>query len=188
MNPDTQSQQSEDARLMAALAQAMVETPRATLQDLAKAVGVSKATLYRFCRTREQLLERLVSYSKEKVGECISAAQLEVGTPLEALRRLNAHNLEHKELVAFLMYYWKDGTQDPDVEASWEVLLDNFFLRGQESGVFRIDLSAAVLTELWVTTLLGLVDAERRGRIARAGLPALLEKAFLHGIAAPLFH
>ncbi len=42
---------SPDAATLSALALALVTQPRASLQDLAKAIGVSKATLYRFCRT-----------------------------------------------------------------------------------------------------------------------------------------
>ena len=44
---------AEEEKTLAALALAMVDHPRATLQELAKAIGVSKATLYRFCRTRD---------------------------------------------------------------------------------------------------------------------------------------
>ena len=41
------SDEAGHEKLLVALAIAMVDQPRATLQELAKAVGVSKATLYR---------------------------------------------------------------------------------------------------------------------------------------------
>lgn len=176
----------EQGKLLAALALAMVERPRATLQELAKAVGVSKATLYRFCRTREQLVERLLLHATSTITEAIRAAELTTSSPLEGLSRLNANSLEHRELSCFLVHYWKsDGAAEQDVEAEWEAELDAFFLHGQQAGVFRIDVSAPALTEIWVSVLIGIVDAERRGRIARAGITGLFERIFLNGAAAP---
>jgi len=176
--------ETEDRKILASLALALVDRPRASLQELARAIGVSKATLYRFCRTREQLIERLMSHSTQVLSEAIATAELDTAPVLEAFRRLNANNLEHRELTSFLTYYWKDASKDPGAEANWDVTLDAFFLRGQREGVFRIDITAAALTEIWVAMLIGLVDAERRGRIARTGLAAMLERAFLQGAAA----
>lgn len=181
---DLNDQSPEDGGLLASLALAMVERPRASLQELAKAVGVSKATLYRFCRTREQLVDRLLRHSTVKLTEAIETAQLQEAHPLEALKQLNANNLQHRELTSFLMYYWKDYSTDSDADVQWEARMDAFFLRGQQQGVFRIDIAAPALTEIWVALLLGLVDAERRGRIARVGMPALMERVFLRGVAA----
>lgn len=177
-------EEMEDNRILASLALALVDRPRATLQELARAIGVSKTTLYRFSRTREQLIERLVSHGTRLIGEAIQAAELESAPPREALKRLIANNLAHRELTAFLMYYWKqDSSLDPGAEAGWDAALDVFFLRGQQEGVFRIDVAAPALTEILVSMLIRLVDAERRGRVARSGLAALLERVFLHGAA-----
>jgi len=172
----------EDNRILAALALALVDRPRANLQELAGAIGLSKATLYRFCRTREQLIERLVDHSTTLIGEDIQASGLDTAQPLEALKRLIASTLEHGAFTAFLVYYWKkDSSVESGLEAGWDAALDAFFLRGQREGVFRIDIAAAALTEILVAMLNGLVDAERRGRVARTGLASLVEHAFLHG-------
>lgn len=174
----------EEHRTLVALAQALVDQPRANLQELAKAIGVSKATLYRFCRTREQLIERLLKHATKTIGEAFQAAELDTAPPLEAFRRMTVNNLEQRELTAFLIHYWKpDLTSDLCPDATWNMTLDAFFLRGQQQGVFRIDIPAPALTEIWVSILLGLVEAERHGRIARAGLATVVERAFLHGAA-----
>ena len=60
------SEKDSEDRYLPALARAMVYHPNGNLQDLAKAIGVSKATLYRFCKTRVELVDRVVSY----VGRC----------------------------------------------------------------------------------------------------------------------
>ncbi len=181
---------SDDAgheRLLIALSLAMVDQPRATLQELARAVGVSKATLYRFCQTRDQLVTRLMTHGAQVMKQALADSQLDSAPPREALRNLIEQHLAHKELAIFLMYHWKPDTEmQPDIMDSWsgyQETLDAFFLRGQREGAFRVDITAAALTELLMAVLTSMVDAERRGRIARLGLAAMAEQMVLHGIA-----
>lgn len=179
--------QTEDPKFLAALAIALVERPRASLQELARAVGVSKATLYRFCHTREELIERLMAHGIDIFSQAIDEAGLDDSPPAEALRRLAQISFEHREINAFLMYYWKpDSPMEMQLQAEsrWSQALDRFFLRGQQSGVFRVDVTAAALTEMWISLHCGLIDAERRGRIARSGLASVLESMFIEGARA----
>lgn len=169
---------------MAALAVAMVRQPRASLHELAKAAGVSKATLYRCSPTREELHDRLVEHALQAVGDAIRDANLQEAPPREALNRLTENALGHRELSVFLVHYWKNSAASEGVQISWEQELDRFFLRGQKEGVFRVDIPAPALTEIYVSTLTGLIDAEHRGRVARVGLPTLIETGFLSGTLA----
>lgn len=178
------SSRTEGDELLVPLARALVEHPRGTLQELANAIGISKATLYRFCRTREQLINRLVTHSFEMFGEAIRTAALDSAPPLDALRKLIDKNLKHRELTAFALHYWKDSSIERAESEEIEAILDAFFLRGQQENVFRIDIPAAALTEIWNYIWAGLVDAERRGRVARACLAQLIERAFLDGALA----
>lgn len=175
-------QTTDDHRILPALALALVDQPRATLQELANAIGISKTTLYRFCHTRQQLIERLMSHSAETFQRAIQASSLESGPPQEALVRLIDNHLAHRELTIFLLHYWWQSGLADTHEYAWQEPLDAFFLRGQQQGVFRIDIAAPTLTELWSSILVGLVDAERRGRVARVGLATLIENAFLKGV------
>ena len=59
--------------------------------------------------------------------------------------------------------------------------MDNFFLNGQKSGEVRIDISVSALTELFVASFSGMIDAERRGRVASSSMLETLEKFFLYG-------
>lgn len=173
-----------DEKYFPALALALLDEPRASLQELARAVGISKATLYRFCHTREELINRLFSHCSQVFSDTISDADLNHGPVKDALARLTANYLQHKELTAFLTYYWKDAVKDPAIAAGWYAAMDSFFLRGQREDMFRVDIPAPALTEMWFSIMSGMTDAERRGRIARASLPALIESAFLHGVAS----
>ncbi|NDL61618.1 TetR/AcrR family transcriptional regulator [Acerihabitans arboris] len=176
------SPHTEDNEILASLALALVDDQRATLQELARAIGISKATLYRFCHTREQLIERLTNHSVQMFNQAMQAAELDSSPPREALGRLIFNNLQHREMTSFLMFYWKpNNSSDLGAVTGWEAAMDAFFLRGQQKGVFRIDIAAPALTEIFVSILVGLVEAERRGRVAKAGLATLIEGAFLKG-------
>lgn len=172
--------EKDDIKLLNALALALVNHPRAPLQELATEAGISKATLYRFYGTREALIERLLQYGTQWISHSIHIVEHEATPPLEALHLLLARSLEQPGIIAFLIHYLEPHTQDnAALEAEWDKKMDAFFLRGQQEGIFRIDISAAGLAELWVSILVGMIDAERRGRIARAGLADLIERAFL---------
>lgn len=183
MTKMTTSTDSSEEKYFPALALALLEEPRASLQELAKAARISKATLYRFCRTRDELVDRLFCHCRYVFTSIITGANL-VEAPIEdALTRLTTSYLEHNELSSFLLYYWKD-LSDPEIADAWYMAIDAFFLRGQREGVFRLDIPSPALTEMWFAIMSGMADAERRGRIARAGLPSLIRRAFMHGVAA----
>ena len=178
----------DDNRLLAALALALVQKPRASLQELAKAVGISKATLYRFCRTREELIDRLMAHGTALLHATADLVEIEEGSPIQVLPKLIAAQLEHRELMAFMIYYWRpDALDNPAQAAQWDEFthrMDAFFLRGQREGVFRIDISAAALSEAFGGLFCGLVDAERNGRVARTSIAPTLAALFLKGASA----
>jgi len=184
----TPANKLDDERLLVLLAQALVSHPRATLQELAQAVGVSKATLYRFCRTREELLDRLMSHGAQVMHRALADAAVDDGTPADALRRVIQGLLEHRALAAFLTFYWRpDAEKDTRWATLWnefENTLDTLILRGQREGVFRIDISAPTLMEALIALVTGMVDAERRGRVARAGMSGMVETLFMRGALA----
>lgn len=175
----------QDERLLKALATAIVARPRATLKELAESAGVSKATLHRFCGTRDNLVQMLEKHGETVLNQIIAAADLEQAEPSDALRRLISEHLTHRELLVFLMFQYSPEFLAPESDgARWQSYiqaLDSFFLRGQQQGVLRIDISAAVFTELFTTMVYGMVDAERRGRAASANSANVLEQMFLHG-------
>lgn len=178
---ESTKENSGSGALLASLALALVDHPGATLKDIAKAAGVSKATLYRYSQTREQLLQNLTDYSMRTLSEEIERAELETRPVQEALRVLIDNYYRHPELTAFLMFYWKDVLVDMTIQKRWTESLDRFFLRCQKEGFLRIDISASELMEIFIAIIIGLVDAERRGRVARGGLGALTERFFLQG-------
>ncbi|EMR0528611.1 hypothetical protein RZE90_006712, partial [Pseudomonas aeruginosa] len=89
-----------DEKLLKALAIAIVDHPRATFKEIAQAAGVSKATLNRFCGTRDNLIEMLLNHGSVVIYRVIADADLEAA-PLDALHRLIEGHLIHRELLVF---------------------------------------------------------------------------------------
>ncbi|WP_338805502.1 transcriptional regulator [Pseudomonas chlororaphis] len=180
---------SHDEHLLKTLTLAVVNRPRATMKELAQLAGVSKATLHRYCGTRENLEHQLEAYAEGTLERIIKSAGLQHAEPLEALRCLIREHLAHRELLAFLMVQYRPDFLDFERgDARWRPYieaLDAFFLRGQQKGVFRIDITAAIFSELFITLIYGMVDAEQRGRAANANSARTLEQMFLHGALCP---
>lgn len=176
---------STEEALLKALAVALVDHPRGTLKDIAQAAGVSKATLGRHFGTRDNLVEMLLDHGTSVINQILETLDTESAPVEDVLRPLIESHFAHREFVAFLTHQWHvDSMGGSGGVLRWQPYhdgMDAFFLRGQRAGVFRIDLSAPVLTELFTSTMAGLVDAERRGRLGRTGMAAQLEQFFLHG-------
>ncbi|MFV3289831.1 TetR/AcrR family transcriptional regulator [Pseudomonas sp. NY11955] len=177
-----------DERLLKALAHAIVVHPRATLKELAETAGVSKATLHRFCGTRDNLVAMLENHGEQVLNQVIENAHLHTAEPLAAVRHLIAEHLKHREMLVFLMFQYRPDTLLGDSDdrrwLAYTRAMDAFFLRAQQMGVLRIDISAAVFTEVFITQIYAMVDAERRGRAASANSAQALEQLFLQGALA----
>ncbi|MCY1299633.1 hypothetical protein D9M70_491700 [compost metagenome] len=107
---------------------------------------------------------------------------------MEALHRLIREHLAHRELLLFLVFQYRPDYLDPHGDGDrWHFYLDAldaFFLRGQQMGLIRIDIPAAVLTELFFNLVFGIVDAEQRGRAASSKSAYTLEQVFSRGVAS----
>lgn len=171
--------------LLRSLALALSENPGATLQELAKAAGVSRATLYRFAPTREQLLDTVKQHVLRVMSKFLDDAGLETRPSLEALRQLTANYIAEKEFCAFMITqytpYSTANSRTPITDECYvfEQRLDDFFLRGQAAGVFRSSLPSRWLTDLYFGFIQALSESEHRGRIARADMQMLFEDMFL---------
>lgn len=177
--------------LLRSLALILTDSPGATLQEIAKAAGVSRATLYRFAATREQLLEALNQHALKVMSRIIDDAELETRPPLEALRQLIANHIAEREFCAFMISQFDPhikrncGATIPAECDVFEQRLDRFFQQGQAAGVFRMNMPARWLTDIFFGFVFVLCESEYRGRIARADMQVLFEDMFLNGSQAP---
>ena len=170
---------THDEQLLKKLTVAITEMPRATTKEIAEASGISRATFNRFCGSRDNLIKMIVEQAEKSLYEIKTIAMEETEDYISALNKLIEVHLNNQEYLVFLC-----GIQNIIENQIWyEYLnaLDMFFFNGQKQGIFRIDFTAQMTTELFLSMICGLIDAKQRGRVAVVGMQELLLSFFLDG-------
>lgn len=140
----------------------------ATMDEVAKAAGISRATLHRQFAGRDALVRALEELGIRECDAALDGARLDEGRASEAVRRLVAEIEPVAALLAFL--YTENQLFEGDAQhVGWAHLdqrIGDLFRRGQESGEFRIDLSPAWLTEALYGLMASGAWAVMDGRVA----------------------
>ncbi|MFC8454720.1 TetR/AcrR family transcriptional regulator [Kitasatospora sp. NPDC057223] len=157
--------------------------PTAHLDEIARAAGISRATLHRIFPGREALIREVGALSLRKVAAALDTAAIEDGDPQAALRRLIDAVVPDAALCAFLA--GENQLYDhPEINDLWEIQdarIRALFLRGQQEGVFRIELSAGWLAEALFDLVAGIGWAVQDGRLAPRDSAFSLAELFLGG-------
>ncbi|GLW18328.1 TetR/AcrR family transcriptional regulator [Streptomyces kronopolitis] len=161
-------------------------TRRATtsMDEIARAAGISRATLHRHFAGRDALIKALEEQGIAQFAQAVDRARLAEGDAVGALRRLIVETEPHAAMLAFLSTE-NQLFEGGEINAGWlelDARISALFRRGQEEGDFRIDLSPAWLTE----ALYGLIGAGawavHEGRVARNDLNHSIAELLLGGI------
>ncbi|WP_424214648.1 TetR/AcrR family transcriptional regulator [Streptomyces sp. BI20] len=155
----------------------------ATMDEVAKAAGISRATLNRHFAGRDALIRALEDLAIRELEAALDASRTDEGPADEALRRLVAASQPSAQLLAFLVTENQLFEGDA-VHAGWarmDTRIAELFKRGQAEGRFRIDLSPAWLTE----ALYGLIGAAawavQDGRVAGKDYQYMITELLLGG-------
>ncbi|QES50987.1 TetR family transcriptional regulator [Streptomyces venezuelae] len=155
----------------------------ATMDEVAKAAGIGRATLHRHFAGRDALVRALEELGIREFEVAFDRARLDEGSAIDALRRLVAEAEPNAQLLAFLVTENQlfEGDQ---VNEGWSRLdgrVSALFKRGQQEGDIRIDLSPAWLTE----ALYGLIGtcawAVMDGRVAAKDFQYMIIELLLGG-------
>ena len=174
--------------LLSRAAEVLSTAPAASMEEIAAAVGVSRATLFRRYPNRQVLVSAVARAAAEAYIAATDAARLEEGSPDEALHRLIAalaplgvrfglltsqplEALVEKELLALV--------RDSDEQ------LRALVRRGQEDGVFRVDLSAEWVVIMVTWLLVGGADGVRLGQLAAREVERLVTETVLSALRRP---
>src|SRR5512139_1943153 len=114
----------------------------ATMDEVARAAGISRATLNRHFPGRDALVRALEAYGIAECEAALDAARLDEGTAIDAVRRLVVRLEPVAGLLAFLYSENQlfEGTEQNQGWARIDARVTVLFRRGQESGEFRLDL------------------------------------------------
>lgn len=170
--------------MLRAAADFLGRRPNATQDEIAKAVGVSRATLHRHFAGRGALLAALDDLAVALLGEAVEAADLDEGPAAEALRRLVAACEPVSPYLALL--YSQSLDLDLDREpAAWleiDARIVELFRRGRQSGEFGPDLTPAWLTDAFYSLVVGAAWSIQAGRTASRDFTAIVTDLMLHGV------
>ncbi|MFD2686135.1 TetR/AcrR family transcriptional regulator [Streptomyces phyllanthi] len=155
----------------------------ATMDEVARSAGISRATLHRHFAGRDALVRALESLGIEECEAALDTARLDEGPASDAVRRLVREIEPAAGLLAFLYGENQlfEGEGQNEGWARLDARIAALFRRGQESGEFRIDLTPAWLTE----ALYGLVAsgawAVLDGRVATKDFQFMITELLLGG-------
>lgn len=155
----------------------------ATTDEVAKAAGISRATLHRHFAGRDALVRALESLGIAECEAALDAARPDEGPARDAVHRLVREIEPSAGLLAFL-YTENQLFEGEEQNAGWARIDERIaalFRRGQQSGEFRIDLSAVWLTEALYGLLGSGAWAVAEGRVARNDFTHMIVELLLGG-------
>ncbi|MYX38210.1 MULTISPECIES: TetR/AcrR family transcriptional regulator [unclassified Streptomyces] len=156
----------------------------ASMEEIAKAAGVSRATLHRHFPGRDALVRALGVLGIEQTEERLDAARIEEGDPVEAVRRLIDEAVPVSGFLAFL--YGENQIYDfAEINDGWariDTRVAALFRRGQEAGAFRYDLTPAWLVEALYALIAASAWSVQDGRMARLDSARMVTDLLLGGM------
>lgn len=175
-------QQGEWDPLTGATARHLAHSPAASMEEIAAAAGVSRATLFRRYSTRAQLVAELAGRAVRAYTAAVDAAQPEKGETNEALIRVMDQLASLTPTYGLLVLQPLDAAMERDLLAEAEGSDDRLrqlIRRGQDDGTFTLMLSSEwVLTTItWL--IVGAADSLRQGRLAPTDLKPYLRTTIL---------
>ncbi|HEY3561672.1 MAG TPA: helix-turn-helix domain-containing protein [Kribbella sp.] len=169
--------------VLRAAAGLLMRRSAATMDEVARAAGISRATLNRQFAGREALVRALEDLGIAECEAAASRAAVDDGPAADAVRRLVRELEPAAGLLAFLYSENQlfEGDEQNEGWARLDARLVALFRRGQEAGEFRIDLSPAWLTEALYGLLVSAAWAIDEGRVARKDFTTNITELLLSG-------
>ncbi len=170
-------------QVLRAAAALLTRKATATMDEVARAAGIGRATLHRHFAGRDALVRALEELGLQELEAALEAAGIDEGPEDEAVRRLVAAVEPVGPLLSFLVTENQlfEGDQQNEGWARIDARVSALFRRGQENGVFRIDLSPAWLTEAFYGLVGSGAWAVQDGRVAAKDFQYMIVELLLGG-------
>jgi AcrR family transcriptional regulator len=155
------------ARIVAAARERLGSDPNAGIDDIAKAAGVGRMTLYGHFRTRADLVEAALADALRAGDEALASVDL-TGDARDALDRLLESSWTLVAESAALLTAAQGVLPAERIRkqhAAPAQRMEELIRRGQDEGVFRADLPITWLVNVVHYVLQGAAEENRAGRL-----------------------
>jgi TetR/AcrR family transcriptional repressor of mexCD-oprJ operon len=157
------------------------EGDHASMNEVAEAAGVARATVYRYFPNREALLDELAQTAVRDVDMRLASARIDAVPPEEGVERAvralvdvgNLFVVLARERRRFGADRFERGLVEP---------MRQLIERGQASGDIRDDITAARLTESLIGLIIGMLTSTPA--LGREDMTATIAGLFLDGARA----
>jgi TetR/AcrR family transcriptional regulator, mexCD-oprJ operon repressor len=154
----------------------------ASMDEIAIAAGIGRATLYRYFPNREALLHAMAAASVKELATRIEEAHLETVPFDEGVARLaRAVIATGSKFIALTADTATYSATYPDFDAKVTDPMRALFRRAAADGSLRQDIPADVHLDLFSGLIKGALDAMDGGRRGVEETAAAVSSVFLHG-------
>ncbi len=154
---------------------------QASMNDVAEAAGVARATVYRYFPNREVLLDELTQAAASDVDARLASARIDEVAPEEGIARAVRALVDVGD--SFVLLAHERLRSDPDrFERKLTQPLRRLFERGQHSGDLRDDIASARLTESLIALIVGVLTSTPA--LGKEDMTATITGLFLDGARA----
>jgi TetR/AcrR family transcriptional repressor of mexCD-oprJ operon len=158
-----------------------VEGEQASMNDVAAAAGVARATVYRYFPNRQALLDELARVAVSDADERLASARIDEVSPEEGVARAVRALVEVGD--SFVLLARERVRSDPErFERRVIQPLRQLFERGQATGGIRRDITSARLTESLIGLTVGVLTSTPP--VGKEDIIATITGLFLDGARA----
>jgi TetR/AcrR family transcriptional regulator, mexCD-oprJ operon repressor len=154
---------------------------QASMNEVAEAAGVARATVYRYFPNRETLLDELAQAAVTDVDARLESARIDEVSPEEGIARAVRALVDVGDPLVLLVRGRRRS--DPErFERGLRRPLVRLFERGQAGGDIRADITSARLTESFIGLIVGVLTSSPP--LGRDDMTATITGLFLDGARA----
>jgi TetR/AcrR family transcriptional regulator, mexCD-oprJ operon repressor len=158
-----------------------VHGEQASMNDIAAAAGVARATVYRYFPNRQALLDELAEAALSEADERLAAARIDEVVPEEGITRAVRALVDVGD--PFILLARERARSRPEqFEGRIAAPLRGLFERGQRSGDIRDDIASSRLTESLVGLVVGVLSSSPS--LGKEDTIATITRLFLDGARA----
>jgi TetR/AcrR family transcriptional repressor of mexCD-oprJ operon len=158
-----------------------VQGEQASMNDVAVAAGVARATVYRYFPNRENLLDELARAAAAEVDARLASARIDEVAPEEGIARAVRALVDVGH--SFVLLARERRRSDPErFESELTQPLRRLFERGQAGGDLRDDITSARLTESLIGLIVGVLTSTPP--LGKEDMTATITGLFLDGARA----